>query len=135
MSEHTPTLESAHKAQDQAHSHDHHSDTVTMPLLGTVTVYGGIYTVVFGALAVLTALEVLIAELLKTEYEGLTGAMRIAALLGIGIIKSLLVIWFYMHLGKDNRILRFIIGVPLIVVLLAILYLMAVPTGPGGGYF
>jgi caa(3)-type oxidase subunit IV len=134
MSEHTPTLETGHEAHEGAHDHAH-SDTVTVPLLGTVTVYGGIYTVVFGALGVLTLLEVLIAELLKTQYEGLAGALRVTALLGIGIIKSLLVVWFYMHLGKDNAILRVIIGVPAVVVLLAILYLMAVPTGAGGGYF
>ena len=137
MSEPTPTLETTtgRDAHESAHSHDHHSDTVTVPLLGTVTVYGGIYTVVFGALGVLTLLEVLLAELLKTQYEGLAGAARVVALLGIGIVKSLLVIWFYMHLGKDNRILRVVIGVPLLMALLAILYLTAVPIGPGGGYF
>jgi len=124
----------SHEGQ-AAQAHEAHSDTVTLPLLGTVTVYGGIYTVVFGVLGVLTLLEVLIAELFKTQYEGLGGTLRIVALLGIAVIKSLLVIWFYMHLGKDNRILRLVLGVPLLMATLSILYLLGVPSGAGGGYF
>ena len=48
-------------AQD---GHGHHSNTVR--LLGReITVEGGIYTVVFAGLAILTAIEVLSAEFLK----------------------------------------------------------------------
>lgn len=122
-------------SHNEAQTHEHHySDTVQVPLMGTVTVAGGIYTIIFGVLGALTLAEVLVAELLKGSYDGLAGTVRIAALLGIGVIKSILVVWFYMHLGKDHRILRLILLVPVLIVLLATLYLLGVPTGGGGGY-
>ena len=51
-------------AEAMAHEGESHSNTVQ--LLGReITVEGGVYTVVFGALAVLTVIEVLSAEFLK----------------------------------------------------------------------
>lgn len=114
--------------EDRSVSHAH-SDTVTVPMLGTITVYGGIYTVVFGVLAILTVLEVALAEIFINA-----GAVKITALLGIGIAKSVLVVMYYMHLKDDNPIFIVILVVPLLITLLSILYLLAVPVAAGLGY-
>lgn len=107
----------------------HHGDTFTVPLLGMqMTLPGGIYTFVFGMLAILTVLEVLMAELLPD------GALTIALLLIAAIAKALLVVTFYMHLASDNRIFRVVLLLPLVVVLLSVLYLLGVPVGAGLGY-
>lgn len=126
---------SEHTAPEHTTEEHHHSDTVSLPVLGTITVYGGIYTVIFGALAVLTALEVLIAELLKgVEANTTVDAVRMIALGGIAVLKALLVVWFYMHLRSDNPFFRIILVVPLILVTLSVLYLIGVPIGEGLGY-
>lgn len=120
--------------QPHAEAHDHeHSDTVTVPVLGTITVPGGMYTVVFGVLGILTALEVLIYELLKGADEPLF-AIRSVALFIISLGKAVLVVWFYMHLKSDNPIFRLILIVPVIIVIISVVYLLGVPVGPGGGY-
>ncbi|MCA9911843.1 MAG: cytochrome C oxidase subunit IV family protein [Anaerolineae bacterium] len=107
----------------------HHGDTFAVPLLGMqMTLPGGIYTFVFGMLAVLTVLEVLMAELLPS------GWLTIALLLIAAVAKALLVVTFYMHLASDNRIFRVVLLLPLVVVLLSILYLLGVPVGAGLGY-
>ena len=98
----------AEATQDLAHDdHGHHSNTVA--LLGReITVEGGIYTVVFGGLALLTVIEVGSAEFLKSAIHDAPGAaatlstIKAVLLLAIAIVKSSLVIWFYMHL-KDEK--------------------------------
>lgn len=115
-------------------THSHHSDTVQVPLFGTVTVYGGIYTVIFGVLGVLTAIEVIVAELFKNAEGDATNAFRIIALFGIGILKAIIVVWFYMHLRTDNKFFRLVLLFPVFLVVIAIVYLLGVPVGAGGGY-
>jgi caa(3)-type oxidase subunit IV len=120
--------------QPHPEAHDHaHTDTVTVPVLGTITVPGGMYTVVFGVLGILTALEVLIYELLKGAEEPLFG-IRSVALFIISLGKAGLVVWFYMHLKTDNPIFRLALIVPVIIVVISVVYLLGVPVGPGGGY-
>jgi caa(3)-type oxidase subunit IV len=119
--------------QPHADAHDTHSDTVTVPILGTITVPGGMYTVVFGVLGILTALEVLIYELLKGADEPLF-AIRSVALFIISLGKAWFVVWYYMHLKTDNPIFRLILIVPVIIVVISVVYLLGVPVGPGGGY-
>jgi caa(3)-type oxidase subunit IV len=103
-------------AESQAHLE--HSDTVE--ILGRqITVMGGIYTVVFGALAVLTVLEVLIGSL--------QGDWKVIPLMAIAIGKAALVVLFYMHLRTDSRIFALTLAVPLGIALLSILYVLAVP--------
>ncbi len=114
-------------APDTPHDDHAHSDTVTLPVLGTITVPGGIYTVVFVVLGVLTLIEVLIGGLPE-------GFVKIVALLAIAVLKALLVIIFYMHLRTDNRLFAVVLALPLVIVLLSILYLLAVPIGEGLGY-
>lgn len=106
---------------------DHHSDTVILPVIGTeITVYGGIYTVVFGVLGVLTVLEVIIAEILKGNESAAT--LKVLMLLSIGLAKAALVVLYYMHLKDDSRIFALVLLMPLFITLLSSLYLLFVPT-------
>ncbi|MYE26942.1 MAG: cytochrome C oxidase subunit IV family protein [Chloroflexi bacterium] len=114
------------------HEGDHHSNTVQ--LLGReITVEGGVYTVVFGALAVLTVIEVVSAEFLKgaihdaPDAAAALQAIKAILLLGIAIIKSSLVIWFYMHLKTENRLIAIVILLPLLIAGLSIMFLLAIP--------
>jgi caa(3)-type oxidase subunit IV len=108
---------------DASHEGEHHySDTFTVPIFGEMTLNGGIYTFIFGVLAVLTILEVTIAELLGGGPIWLKGIL----LLGAAVVKSLLVIAFYMHLKRDNWLFRFVLGVPFFVTLVSVLYLLGV---------
>ena len=121
--------------EHEAHLHDDHAHSNTVVIRGReITVEGGIYTVVFGALAILTILEVLIAEVLNSAIEGVADggaggltALKAFLLLGIGIIKSTLVILFYMHLKDDNRILAIVLLLPLLIAALSVLFVLAVP--------
>ncbi len=117
------------------HHEEHHSNSVQ--LLGReITVEGGVYTVVFGALAVLTVIEVLSAEFLKgaihdaPEAAATLQAIKAVLLLGIAIIKSSLVIWFYMHLKSEKPLIAIVILLPLLIAGLSIMFLLAIP--PGG---
>lgn len=122
MSEETQIQEVHH---DEHHAH---SDTVKLPVLGEITVPGGIYTVVLAVLGLLTLIE-----------AGLTflpeNAFIIAVLVVLSLTKAYLVCMFYMHLQTDNKIFRLALIFPLIVVILSIAYLIFVPRIAGLGYF
>ena len=132
--------EAAH-TEIELHHHDddhgHHSNTVI--IRGReITVEGGIYTVVFGGLAILTIIEVFSAEWLKGAIHD-TPSMAAALqsfkailLLAIAIVKSSLVIWFYMHLKDEKRILAVVLLLPLLIAALSVMFLLAIPpTGYG----
>lgn len=118
---------------EATHQEDgHHSNTVR--LFGfEITVEGGIYTVVFGVLAILTVIEVLSAEYLKEaihnapEAAATLQAIKAILLLGIAVIKSSLVIWFYMHLRDEKPVLAVVLLLPLLIAALSIMYLLAIP--------
>ena len=119
-------------AEATHHEGGHHSNTVR--LLGReITVEGGIYTVVFGALAILTVIEVVSAEVLKGAIHDIPSAavtlqaIKAIILLGIAIIKSSLVIWFYMHLREEKPLIAIVILLPLLVASLSIMFLLAIP--------
>ena len=119
-------------AEAMQHDSEHHSNTVR--LLGReITVEGGVYTVVFGGLAVLTIIEVLSAEFLKgaihdaPDSAATLQAIKAVLLLGIAIIKSSLVIWFYMHLKSEKPLIAIVILLPLLIASLSIMYLLAIP--------
>lgn len=80
-----------------------------------------VYTVVFGVLAGITLVEVIISEL----PEGFLGTLLLAAL---SIAKAVLVVLFYMHLRSDNRIFALALILPLMVGIIATMFLLAVPT-------
>lgn len=96
------------------------------PLHGNTTEFLGmtipypVYTVIFGALAVLTLLEVLVGT-------GPDGILRIPLLLVIAIVKAGLVVLYYMHLKSDSRFYRWVLAVPLFVAIAAISWLLIVP--------
>lgn len=120
-------------AENEHIEHEHaHSDVVTLPYFGTFEVPGGIYTVVFVALALLTVIEVLAAETFPDTGVLLT--FQIAILMLAAVAKSVLVVVFYMHLRTDNRLFRLVLALPLLVVLVSLLYLLTVPTTAGLGY-
>ena len=55
--------------------------------------------------------------------------LLIPLLLGIATFKAGLVVAYYMHLRVDPRLFMYILIVPLVMVLLATLYLLSVPPG------
>lgn len=119
-------------AEAMQHEGEHHSNTVLF-LGREITVEGGVYTVVFGALAVLTVIEVLSAELLNGAIHDIPDAaaalqaIKAILLLGIAIIKSTLVIWFYMHLRSEKPLIAIVILLPLLIAGLSVMFLLAIP--------
>lgn len=108
-------------------THDHsHSDTVTLPFFGTFDIAGGIYTVIFIALALLTVIEVLAAEAFSVEGGALL-TIQISVLMLAALAKAVLVVTFYMHLNTDNRIFRIVLGIPFTMVILLTIYLALIP--------
>ncbi|MBZ0306623.1 MAG: cytochrome C oxidase subunit IV family protein [Anaerolineae bacterium] len=107
------------QAVTETTNNDHHdSDTVT--LLGRqFTIYGGIYTVVFIGLAILTVIEVAMGSI--------KAGWTIPLLLGMALAKAALVVLYYMHLRTDSRIFALVLLLPLGMALLSVLYLLAVP--------
>ena len=128
--------EAAHTEIEGRHDdHQHHSNTVI--IRGRqITVEGGIYTVVFGGLAILTAIEVFSAEWLKAAIHDAPSmaealqTVKAILLLAIAIVKSTLVIWFYMHLKDEKPILAVVLLLPLLIAALSVMFLLAIP--PGG---
>jgi cytochrome c oxidase subunit 4 len=100
-------------------SAEHHSDT-TIIMGREITVPGGIYTVVFIALGVATLIEILLAEFPR-------GFFTIPLMLSLALVKAVLVVMYYMHLKSDSRIFTAVLLLPVIVTLMATLYLIAVP--------
>jgi caa(3)-type oxidase subunit IV len=82
-----------------------------------------IYTVVYIALAVLTVVEVALAEIVPR------GGLTIPLMLIISAFKAGLVVWFYMHLNTDRPVYRIILGLPLAMMVLATIFLLIVPKG------
>ncbi len=124
-----------HEAEPVAESaaHTHEGTLMAKPLVGEhfvddTTVFMGrtinqpVYTVVFIALAVVTIVEVALSGLPR-------GFLTIPLMLGLALVKAGLVVWFYMHLNKDNRIFILTLMVPFIMMILATGFLMIVPTG------
>jgi cytochrome c oxidase subunit 4 len=100
-------------------SAEHHSDT-TVIMGREITVPGGIYTVVFGALGVATLVEVLLAELPR-------GFLTIPIMISLALVKAVLVVMYYMHLRSDSRIFTAVLLLPVLVALASMLFLLTVP--------
>lgn len=109
-----PVVEDA----DEKHDHALHSDTVTLPRVGKVTVPGGLYTVVFVVLAVVTIVEVLLAE------SPLPNVIAFPLLAALSIGKAVLVVLYYMHLMEDSRIFAWAFGLPLGMAGMIIIFLL-----------
>jgi caa(3)-type oxidase subunit IV len=78
---------------DSAHSHKSHVHK---------------YLKVFGALVLLTGLE------LGVVYAGLPKATLIALLVGLALAKAGAVALWFMHLADERRVLRLMVGLPLL---------------------
>lgn len=97
-------------------------DITTINLRGReIVINQPIYTVVFGTLAVITVVEVLFAEIFPD------GALLTLVLVALSLCKAFMVMWFYMHLKDDSRIFAFAITLPILIALVATLFLTAVP--------
>ena len=71
------------------------------------------YVIVFFALAILTAIELLIPGL-KTEYY-----LKAIGLVGLAFGKAFIVAYFYMHLKEEKAWLKLIAAVPISAVIYA----------------
>ena len=73
------------------------------------------YLLIFGALFVLTLIEIGIS------LTGIAAAAQVAVLLALAFLKALLVALYYMHLKFEGPIIRIIAAVPMLLVLIVIL--------------
>ena len=107
-------------SEQDAAAHDHalHSDTVALPRVGQITIPGGLYTVVFGVLAVVTVIEVILAE------SPIPNVIAFPLLAALSIGKAVLVVLYYMHLKEDSRIFAWAFGLPLAMAAMIIIFLL-----------
>ncbi len=82
-----------------------------------------VYTGVFIVLGVTTLIEVVISQVFERS------GILIFIMLALATFKAGLVVWFYMHLNKDNRIFLACLMIPVVLVVLAVLFLSIVPAG------
>ncbi|MBA3868718.1 MAG: cytochrome C oxidase subunit IV family protein [Chloroflexota bacterium] len=82
-----------------------------------------VYTGVFAVLGVTTLIEVAISQIFERS------TILIIIMLALATFKAGLVVWFYMHLNKDNRIFLACLMIPVVLVVIAVLFLSIVPTG------
>lgn len=123
----SPAVEAAHDAAATPAVHDDHTHAHSDTLLPHTTFMGRtfpfpLYTSVFLTLGVVTIIEVLIAEILPHELF-----ITILLLVGLSLFKAVLVVYFYMHLREDSKIFTAALLLPVLVGLVAMLFLAAVP--------
>lgn len=76
------------------------------------------YMLVFGGLAVLTAIEVAVA------FMGFERRATVALLIGLAIWKALLVALYFMHLKWETRALKYLAMAPLLPAAIMIVVIM-----------
>lgn len=81
---------------DVSHAHEHKSHKKE-------------YFIVFIALALLTGIEIWVAEI-----PGISKMLKGGALTGLAIGKAFVVAYFYMHLKEETKWTKFIAAVPLV---------------------
>jgi cytochrome c oxidase subunit 4 len=79
-----------------------------------------LYTVVFLVLGAITILEVLVASL----PDGIVGTL---ILIACSSVKAILVVLFYMHLREDSRMFALALILPLLIAVVASMFLLSVP--------
>jgi caa(3)-type oxidase subunit IV len=116
-------------SQHDDSDHHAHSDEVVLPFLNQrFTIYGGMYTFIFGVLGVLTLIEAALTFLPENVFI-------IIVLVLLSLTKAYLVTMFYMHLNTDNKLFRWALIMPLAIVILSVAYLIFIPRLGGLGYF
>ena len=101
---------------------DTHEDDEQFSFVGRtfpVPVYTGVYVL----LGVITLIEVAISQLFERS------PILIAIMLLLATTKAGLVVWFYMHLNKDSRIFLACLLIPMVLVIVAVLFLSIIPVG------
>lgn len=73
------------------------------------------YFIIFFALAVLTVIEVYVAEM-----QTIAKLAKNTAITGLAIGKAFLVAYFYMHLKEETKWLKFIAAVPISAVIFTV---------------
>ena len=89
---------------DKAHSKEHgdaHGDHEHKPNYRE-------YWIIFGALLILTVLEVGVAQV-----PGISKTLMRLSLVGMALAKAALVALFYMHLKHETKVLRLTVAIPL----------------------
>lgn len=76
------------------------------------------YVIVFIALSLLTALELVIPDL-KVAYH-----LKATSLIGLALGKAFVVAYFYMHLKDEKAWLRFIAAMPISAAIFAIVVIL-----------
>lgn len=79
---------------------------------------GGLYTLVFIVLAVVTLVEVMMAE------SPLPPQISYPLLAALSVAKAVLVVLYYMHLLQDSRIFAWAFGVPLAMAAVIVVFVM-----------
>ena len=82
-----------------------------------------VYTGVFVLLGITTLVEVAISQLFERS------GILIFIMLALATFKAGLVVWFYMHLNKDSRIFLACLLIPVVLVVVAVLFLSIIPVG------
>lgn len=80
------------------------------------------YVVIFGILALITLVEIIIAEVFSE------GFIRTVPLVVLSLAKAVMVMLFYMHLREDSKIFAAAVALPLIVGIVSVMFLLAVPS-------
>ena len=83
-----------------------------------ITLPGGLYTLVFIVLAVVTLVEVVMAE------SPLPPQISYPLLAALSVAKAVLVVLYYMHLLQDSRIFAWAFGIPLGMASLIVIFVM-----------
>ncbi len=102
----------------ETHDHDHDEKFSFVGRTFNVPVYTGVFILLAG----LTVFEVLLSRLPHSSIITII-------MLALAVFKAGLVVWFYMHLNKDNRIFLATLLIPLALVIIAVLFLSIVPVG------
>jgi len=79
---------------------------------------GGLYTLVFIVLAVVTLIEVVMAE------SPLPPQITYPLLAALSVGKAVLVVLYYMHLLQDSRIFAYAFGIPLAMAAVIVVFVM-----------
>jgi caa(3)-type oxidase subunit IV len=121
----TPVAEAATEilpaAPAETHDAPAHSEAHPEMLFGRPMPIAA-YTVIYAILAVTSLIEVILAETIPFDSW-----VRIPVLGGLSTAKAILVMAYYMHLKDDSKIFAVAIILPILVGVVATLFLIAVP--------
>ena len=95
---------------DDDHDHDHGGHAAHGPSVAALAAHPSHvkeYLVIFVILAVLTLLEVVLAQM------GISKHLLAVALVGLALTKAAIVALYYMHLKSETKVLKLTVAIPL----------------------